>query len=176
MANRTTQEQHLHAERLAVLERFGQAWARADIEQLMSLITDDCVYSASVGPEPGCTYAGRAAVREGFASMLAFDASGEPREGRTFVAGCLAIAEWSYGESIVLQPFRIVYAMGRRRYTRVRSVTLPHATKLTAMPVANDQSRCRTPWRTPNACSALNPPKVTNETPSVRLVLQIDRA
>jgi ketosteroid isomerase-like protein len=96
MASPTTQEQDLHAERLAVLERFGQAWARADIEQLMSLITDDCVYSASVGPEPGCTYAGHAAVREGFASMLAFDASGEPREGRTFVAGCLAVAEWSY--------------------------------------------------------------------------------
>jgi ketosteroid isomerase-like protein len=96
MTNNGAQDHELQTGRAKVLARFGQAWGRADIEQLMALVTDDCVYSASVGPEPGRTYKGQAAVREGFASMLTFDASGESREGPTFLAGHLAVAEWSY--------------------------------------------------------------------------------
>jgi taurine dehydrogenase small subunit len=91
-----TENPELQAGRIVVLDRFGKAWGESDIEQLMALITDDCVYSASVGPEPGRTYIGRTAIREGFSSMLAFDASGESRGGRIFVSGPLAVAEWSY--------------------------------------------------------------------------------
>jgi ketosteroid isomerase-like protein len=45
------------------LREFAAAWARHDVETLMTFLTDDCVYEASVGPEPGRTYAGREAVR-----------------------------------------------------------------------------------------------------------------
>jgi ketosteroid isomerase-like protein len=96
MSGNTIDTPELQAARIEVLSRFGKAWGQSAIEQLMALITDDCVYSASVGPEPGRTYVGRAAIREGFASMLAFDASGEAREGRMFLSGSLAVSEWSY--------------------------------------------------------------------------------
>jgi len=79
-----------------LLEAFGEAWNARDVHRLVSMITDDCVYCASVGPEPGTTYVGKEAVRAGFSEMLAFDAKGESRSGRTFVAGDLGIAEWSY--------------------------------------------------------------------------------
>ena len=61
---------------LRLLKQFGEAWDAADVDKLMSMITDDCGYCASVGPEPGTTYAGKAAVREGFLAMLAFDSGG----------------------------------------------------------------------------------------------------
>jgi ketosteroid isomerase-like protein len=84
------------ARHLRLVQQFGDAWDAGDVDKLMSLLTDDCVYSASVGPEPGTTYTGKEAVREGFVTMLALDAGGESRSGRSFVAGNLAVSEWSY--------------------------------------------------------------------------------
>ena len=66
----------LLAERMRVLDTFARAWSQHDIDTLMSLVTDDCVYSASVGPDPGETFVGREAVRNGFLRLLAYDADG----------------------------------------------------------------------------------------------------
>ena len=78
------------------LREFAAAWARGDVNQLMTFMTDDCVYEASVGPEPGKTYDGFAAVRQGFEEMLAFDATGESRSGPIFICGDKGVMEWSY--------------------------------------------------------------------------------
>ena len=69
------------------------AW---EIDELMSMMTDDCVYCASVGPEPATTYVGRQAIREGFLAMLAFDSGSVSRAGRMFIAGSVGVSEWSY--------------------------------------------------------------------------------
>jgi hypothetical protein len=89
-------ELRLTAERKRVLARFGKACSEADLDTLVSLMTEDCIYSASVGPEPGRTFLGRAAVREGFSSMLAYDDAGVSRGGRSVVGGDIGISEWSY--------------------------------------------------------------------------------
>ena len=81
---------------LRLVKQFGEAWDAADIDRLMSMMTDDCVYCASVGPEPGTTYVGKKAVREGFLAMLAFDSAGVSRAGRVFIAGSVGVSEWSY--------------------------------------------------------------------------------
>ena len=60
----------LAALRKGVLQSFGAAWDAKDLDKLMSFVTEDCVYSASIGPEPGQTFRGRDAVRAGFAAML----------------------------------------------------------------------------------------------------------
>ena len=110
----------LSAERMRVLDRFAHAWSRQDIDTLMSLVTDDCVYSASVGPEPGQTFAGREAVREGFLALLAYDADGKPCEGRAALLGDIALAEWSYelrdaaGHLTVLRGCDIIEFSGAR--------------------------------------------------------------
>ncbi|HYM59459.1 MAG TPA: nuclear transport factor 2 family protein [Thermoanaerobaculia bacterium] len=78
------------------LIEFGEAWARGDVEALMTFIAPDCTYSASAGPEPGETFVGRDAVRAGFIKMLKHDASGTSKAGRVFVSGNVGIAEWSY--------------------------------------------------------------------------------
>ena len=55
-----------------VLQAFADAWNRHDIDALMSFMTEDCVFEASAGPEVcGTRYAGREAVRAGFAEVWA---------------------------------------------------------------------------------------------------------
>jgi ketosteroid isomerase-like protein len=78
------------------LRSFGEAWRRRDVEELMSYMTDDCIYSASVGPEPGATYIGHEAVRRGFEELIKYDAKAQGRGGRVFVAGDRGVAEWSF--------------------------------------------------------------------------------
>jgi len=81
------------------LRQFGAAWARGDLDALMGFMIDDCVYLASVGPEPGATYRGREEVRRGFAAMLAYD-RGRERHGATVVlTGDRGFAEWSFTET-----------------------------------------------------------------------------
>ncbi|MCS5715571.1 nuclear transport factor 2 family protein [Herbiconiux sp. CPCC 205716] len=80
-----------------VLAAFSDAWARHDLEALMSHVTDDCVYSASVGPEPGRTWSGKDAVREGFALMLAHDVGQERHEDEgPIILGTRGAGTWSF--------------------------------------------------------------------------------
>ena len=38
-------------ERLTLLDEFATAWNRHDVDALMSMMTDDCVFDASAGPD-----------------------------------------------------------------------------------------------------------------------------
>lgn len=49
----------------ARLMEFAAAWSNKNLDALMQLFTEDCIYQASVGSEPGTTYVGQAAVRLG---------------------------------------------------------------------------------------------------------------
>jgi ketosteroid isomerase-like protein len=62
-------------------------------------MSDDCVYLASLGPEPGKTYSGRENLRQGFTEMTTTETELETREGRIWVSGDHAFAEWSYDET-----------------------------------------------------------------------------
>src|SRR4051812_29386376 len=89
----TTSAGVMTAERLG---DFSAAWSAGDVEKLMSMVTDDCVYKASVGPEPGTTYSGRDEVRRGFTEMLAHDEDAENKLGRCWVFGDIGFGEWAY--------------------------------------------------------------------------------
>ena len=80
----------------ATWDAFCAAWARRDVDALVSLVTDDVVYCASVGPEPGTTYRGRDEARRGFAEMLAHDDALEVLAGRVTFVGDTGFAEWAY--------------------------------------------------------------------------------
>jgi ketosteroid isomerase-like protein len=81
-----------------LLRRFGDAWTAGDTDALMSFMSKDCVYFASVGPEPGRTYRGRDEVRRGFVEMFDYDRGRDRRGGSCFVAGNVGVAEWSFEE------------------------------------------------------------------------------
>lgn len=78
------------------LGEFAEAWRDKNLERLLEFVTDDCVYSASVGPEPGETFRGRDEVRDGFARMLAHDAQADRRAGETWFFGDRAVSLWSF--------------------------------------------------------------------------------
>src|SRR3954467_15592823 len=78
------------------MKAVAAAWGRADIETLMTFVADDCVYSASVGPEPGETFVGRNAVQAGFAKLLAFDSDGVAEPGEIRMAGDWAVHTWGF--------------------------------------------------------------------------------
>ena len=81
------------------LNRFKAAWVAGDIAGLMDLVTDDVVYAASCGPEPGETFCGRDNVRAGILHMLAHDANARVIPGETFFFSGRAFSAWVY-ESI----------------------------------------------------------------------------
>ena len=62
------------------LEAFAQAFNRHDLDAIMAMMTDDCVFESSAGPEQsGKRHSGQAAVR------AAFDFPGSaPRRRRRF--------------------------------------------------------------------------------------------
>src|SRR5688500_3577595 len=56
-----------------LLDRFAEAWNRHDLDALMSMMTDDCVFQASAGPQvDGQRSEGPQAVRAAYAAV--FDA------------------------------------------------------------------------------------------------------
>ena len=75
------------AENLQAWQRFSEAWAKRDIDGLMALMTDDIVYGASVGPEPGATFRGRDEVRRGFEHMLRHDQALGVHAGPVVIVG-----------------------------------------------------------------------------------------
>src|SRR4051812_29384291 len=62
----------------------------------MRFVADDCVYSASVGPEPGETFVGKDAVRAGFTKMLAHDRDSVAEQGDVHVFGDGAVSTWGF--------------------------------------------------------------------------------
>lgn len=78
------------------LKQVAAAWGRKDIDALMSFVSTDCVYSASVGPEPGETFVGKEAVREGFLKVLAHDTGSVAEPGEIRVLGDWAVFTWGF--------------------------------------------------------------------------------
>ncbi len=80
----------------AVFLAFSEAWAAKDIDKIMDFVTDDMVYSASIGPEPGATYRGRDQVRGGIESIIAHDAATHVEITELHADGEFLFPLWSY--------------------------------------------------------------------------------
>ena len=80
-----------------VLQAFADAWNRHDVDAIMSFMTDDCVFESSSGPDVcGTRYAGREAVRAGFAEVWAMFPDAQWRNARHFACGDRAVSEWTF--------------------------------------------------------------------------------
>jgi steroid delta-isomerase-like uncharacterized protein len=82
---------------LELLDRFAEAWNRHDLGALMSMMTDDCVFEASAGPQvDGQRSEGKQAVRLAYAAV--FDAFPDAHWGnpRHFIAGDRGVSEWTF--------------------------------------------------------------------------------
>ena len=80
-----------------VLQAFADAWNRHDVDAIMTFMTEDCVFEASAGPDVcGTRYAGREAVRAGYADVWATFPDAHWGDARHFVLGERGVSEWIF--------------------------------------------------------------------------------
>ena len=85
------------ADSLKLLERFADAWNRHDLDALMSMMTDDCVFDASAGPDAnGQRSQGRQAVRAAYAAVFETFPDAHWANARHFVADNRGVSEWTF--------------------------------------------------------------------------------
>ena len=79
------------------LEAFADAWNRHDVDDLMSFMTDDCVFESSGGDDAeGTRYEGADAVRKGYAKAWADYPDARWNKARHFVHGDRGVSEWIF--------------------------------------------------------------------------------
>ena len=85
------------ADVLQLLDRFADAWNRHDLDALMALFADDCVFESSGGDKVnGQTYAGRDEVLGAFARVFESMPDAHWGGGRHYVVGPgYGVSEWT---------------------------------------------------------------------------------
>jgi len=80
---------------LEVVQRFGDAWGAHDLDGVVAMLTDDCVFDAT-GPAPdGVRHVGPDAIRGAWKAI--FDDTGSQFEAEeTFAAGDRVVQLWRY--------------------------------------------------------------------------------
>ena len=82
---------------IELLDRFADAWNRHDLDALMSMMTDDCVFHASAGSQvDGQKSAGKDAVRAAYAEVFEAFPDAHWASARHFIAGSRGVSEWTF--------------------------------------------------------------------------------
>ena len=80
---------------IEVVETFGAAWGRHDLESALALVTTDCVFDAT-GPAPdGTRHIGPEAIRKAWQPIFD-DVSSRFEAEETFAAGNRVVQRWRY--------------------------------------------------------------------------------
>ena len=83
-------------DRLSLLERMVDGFNAHDLDAIMSLFTDDCVFVAPRGPDAwGSRFEGRAGVREGLGARFTTIPDVHYSDGSHFVSGDRGVSEWT---------------------------------------------------------------------------------
>jgi steroid delta-isomerase-like uncharacterized protein len=94
----TTSDNELpEAHLFELLNRFADAWNRHDLDALMSMMTDDCVFDASAGSQVGGQRSeGTQAVRAAYAAVFESFPDAHWAGARHFIAGTRGVSEWTF--------------------------------------------------------------------------------
>lgn len=80
-----------------LLEAFSDAWNRHDLEALMSMVTDDCVFYTVAGPGVyGTEFRGRDQVRKGFEMAWLTIPDAAWKDADHFVVGDRGVTESTF--------------------------------------------------------------------------------
>ena len=82
---------------IEVLQAFADAWNRHDLDDLMSFMTEDCIFESSAGDDAcGTRYEGALAVRNGYARAWADYPDARWNDASHFVIGDRGVSEWTF--------------------------------------------------------------------------------
>ena len=82
---------------LALLDAFADAWNRHDTDAILSMMTEDCIFEASRGPDvKGTLHTGQDAVRGGVDEVFATFPDAQWNGPRHFVGGDRGVSEWVF--------------------------------------------------------------------------------
>jgi ketosteroid isomerase-like protein len=82
---------------LSFLDAFADAWNRHDTDAILSMMTQDCIFEASRGPDvKGTVYMGQDEVRRGVDEVFATFPDAQWNGTRHFVAGDRGVSEWVF--------------------------------------------------------------------------------
>ena len=83
-------------DRLVVLERMVDGFNAHDLDAIMSLFTEDCVFESPRGPQAwGRRFEGQGAVREGLGARFTTIPDVHYGDGSHFVSGDRGVSEWT---------------------------------------------------------------------------------
>jgi ketosteroid isomerase-like protein len=80
----------------SIIERFNAAFNAHDVDAVMALMTDDCVFENTYPPPDGGRFEGQAAVRTNFAAFFAEAPHARFEFEDTFVNEERACVRWRY--------------------------------------------------------------------------------
>jgi ketosteroid isomerase-like protein len=80
---------------LEVVTRFARAFSAHDVDALMGLITDDCVFE-DTSPPDGVRHTGRDAVRKAWEQLFASSPGAVFSTENDVVAGDRVVSRWTY--------------------------------------------------------------------------------
>ena len=79
------------------LAKFADAWTRHDLDDLMTYMSDDCMFQLSMGPDiDGTRFVGIDQVRKGYQKVLDAFPDGQWVDDSHFVAGDRGVSEWTF--------------------------------------------------------------------------------
>lgn len=82
---------------IKLLEDFAAAFNRHDLDTLMAMMTEDCVFESPAGPDAcGTRHRGQAAVRAAFAQIFAASPDARWRDAHHFVSGDHGLSQWTF--------------------------------------------------------------------------------
>lgn len=82
---------------IALLDAFAAAWNRHDAPAILALMTEDCVFEASKGPDAcGARHVGQEAVRRAVEDVFETFPDAQWREPTHVVSGDRAVTEWTF--------------------------------------------------------------------------------
>jgi ketosteroid isomerase-like protein len=79
-----------------VIERFDAAINRRDVDEVMALMTEDCVFENTAPPPDGARYAGQAAVRAAWEDFFRSSPAAAFEIEELFACGERAVVRWLY--------------------------------------------------------------------------------
>ena len=93
----TSSNPHSDVGLFELLDRFADAWNRHDLDALMSMMTDDCVFQASAGPQvDGLRSEGQQAVRAAYAAVFEVFPDAHWAGASHVIAGNRGVSEWTF--------------------------------------------------------------------------------